>query len=320
MIEQPSYSIDVLQITDRLFSAELEDDPWVLYHATSSLAEPQIDSIGFAGTPFSIGLDPITRLVNIYRRINWCGIHSDGYGALTAFALTRSTYPHCHTWFREASMRSLIYAQKSFAGGEVAMSFRQAYEDLQHFISSSEIQAGHLERQINECSSLVRRDGAPSRVIRVNIELLTAEFQSLHPVYELLRVLVQDYKYGVVYAVKLRPEDAVVLSAHGGNGILCTGTLPPDRIAGKAILHLDDQPAPWKTDSIEKLLAWSTSELYRSIAANARKGNVDVAPARASRKTPDWLGEDISLQIARQYGTPSILQMLDSGKIIYNEW
>jgi hypothetical protein len=35
---------------------------------------------------------------------------------------------------------------------------------------------------------------------------------------------------------------------------------------------------------------------------------------------PDWLGDDISVQIARDYGSEVVQEMLRSGKIIYNEY
>jgi hypothetical protein len=169
MIECTDYDYDQIILTEELFSSRVATDPWVLYHATSSLAEAEIESKGFAGKASSVTAEDVIQLATLYRRINWTGIHSDAYSALASFTLGRHRYPSPHTWFRESSMRSLIYAERKFAGGEWVMSFCRAFDDLLEFLGSAEIRANHLREQVRVCKELVEIGGAPSRVIKVDV-------------------------------------------------------------------------------------------------------------------------------------------------------
>jgi hypothetical protein len=303
-----------------LFPPSITNDPWVLYHATSSLVEGEVEAFGLVGKPSVVSGEHVLQLVTLYRRINWAGIHSDGYAALASFALGRNRYPWPHTWFRETSMHSLVYAQRSWAGGEWVMSFRQAFEDIQQFVLSEKIRATHLKQQIQTCKDLVARDGAPSRVIEVNIEAVAAALELLRPAFRACFQCVSEYKYGVVYAVRFSEEDVANLSDEGGAGILYLGAVPPDRLLAKARLHLGEQPAPWNNNSSEESLSWSNSDLARKIRTNGHRQIPPDKKLLANYAPRDWLGQDISLQIAREYGSAAVQDMLASGKIYYNDF
>lgn len=167
-MEEVEFEFNELDATRPLFSRRIEDDPWVLYHATSSLVEREIEAQGFGGICPLVSVEDILQLTSLYRRINWCGIHGDGYPALATFTMGRAGFQGPRTWFRETSMRSLVYAERDFAGGEWAMTFRKAFADILTFLRSEEVQKEHLQRQTLECKELVERGGAPSRVIRVD--------------------------------------------------------------------------------------------------------------------------------------------------------
>ncbi|HXB71296.1 MAG TPA: hypothetical protein VNY05_23880 [Candidatus Acidoferrales bacterium] len=271
MIEQVRVGFEDLIARKWLFSPRLEDDPWVLYHATSSPVERKIDQEGFAGSAFLVTREHVIHMVSLYRSMNWAGIHSDGYAALGGITLGRAHFLEPHCWFREASMRSLVYAQRSWAGGEWAMSFRQAFDDLVEFLRSETARQEHLQSQVQLCRFLVMSGAAPSPVIKVDAARLTAALEPLQVNAEACSQLVQRYEHGLIYAVKFVESDVPNLSDRGGSGILYTGTVLSDRIVGKACLDLGDRPAPRKSDDVERMIFWREGPLALRIRANGTK-------------------------------------------------
>ena len=155
MIEHVHSTYEELKTTRTLFSQDVEANPWILYHATTSQVEAAIDTHGFAGGSSVVTNEHLAQLSDIYERLNWFGIQG-GFSNLKGFTEGRSRIEKPQTWFRETCMRSLTYAHRYFAGGEWLMSFKQAFEDLLEFAKSEKMRQAHLNYQMHNCEDLVR--------------------------------------------------------------------------------------------------------------------------------------------------------------------
>ena len=145
-MEKYEYSVEQLNNTDKLFSSALEDDGWVLYHATTSIAEDDIESNGLKANCSSRFDDQTLRVIRIFRAMNWDGVSDAGYSALRNFSLHRGA-PN-ELYFREESTRSLIYSHGDFCGGETVRALHHALVDLQIYVDRPEIREQHYAYQV----------------------------------------------------------------------------------------------------------------------------------------------------------------------------
>jgi hypothetical protein len=150
MIESVQVGFEELRTRDHLFSPEIEDDPWILYHAISSPAERVIDKEGFGGVPSVAAPEHVIQMASLNSRMNWGGIQQGGFAVLNSLTRGRINYGP-QTWFRENRMRALIYAQRSWVGGEWVRSFRYAFDDLVEFCSCEAVRQEHFQSQLDQC-------------------------------------------------------------------------------------------------------------------------------------------------------------------------
>jgi hypothetical protein len=100
-----------------LFPEEIETDPTIGYHATSSCCEERIERFGLEGSSFVTG-EQIYRLRRVFDSMNWGGIHPGGYSVLTGYSSARtvgiSTPP---IYVGSFPKRCLLYTTRDFVGG-----------------------------------------------------------------------------------------------------------------------------------------------------------------------------------------------------------
>jgi hypothetical protein len=83
-----------LEGATELFSHAVEDDDWVLYHSTTSIAEDKIDAEGLA---CSLHHDEdLIALIKVFRAMNWGGNDNAGYPVLKGFSLQRGALPRVY--------------------------------------------------------------------------------------------------------------------------------------------------------------------------------------------------------------------------------
>ena len=116
----------------RLFSLEIENDPWVLYHGSSNLAEARIATEGLKWRPALYTQSDIKAVCSIFEKLGWAGVHGGGYAALKPFSLSHdfagsSTKP---IFLAATSHRAALYASKDFCGGEAVRALHYAIGDL----------------------------------------------------------------------------------------------------------------------------------------------------------------------------------------------
>ena len=76
-----------LQGCDTLFESDIDQDPWVQYHATSSLYEERIDAQGLQWAGNIVSAADVLDVICVFRSMNWYGVHKGGYTVLGSFSL-----------------------------------------------------------------------------------------------------------------------------------------------------------------------------------------------------------------------------------------
>ena len=237
----PTFRDLELQECETLFESDIDQDPWVQYHATSSVYEERIDAEGLQWTSnvFSAadGLD----VIRVFRSMNWGGTHKGGYVVLGSFSLADFQGEDFKPiYFRENSLHSLPYATRNFAGGETARALRYAIRDLESYLAEKSVRDQHLHKQRHNAISLASGSAVPGRVVRVNLNWLEEKIEQFRPLRERCDALKENYEYGVVYAVRFARKDIPALSYSSSMGLRCDAPIPPEKIVGKVRIFIDD--------------------------------------------------------------------------------
>lgn len=300
-----------------LFPEAIDRDPWVLYHATSSVNEDAIDREGLHWRPSVCSRADVELVVAIFEAMNWGGKHGGGFGVLKSFSLQgdfagESTKP---IYFREYSLRTLLYAERDFAGGESARAIRYAVEDLQTYLRDAEVREQHYEYQRRSFISEVREGYLPAKpVIRVDLEWVAEQSRRLEPLYRRCGELVQNHTHGVVYAVKFQPEDLGHLKHCSSMGVRFFRPVSVDAIMAKARILSADFKSPLGNDSDLVFANFWREEDPAGLLATLKShgGYTYHHPSASVEVQTDFnlgpAGEDESRSLALEYGAPNIVQ------------
>lgn len=206
---------------EALFPPEIENDRWVLYHGTSSVAEQQIDAEGLIWKPATYSKADIDQLISIFESMGWVGTNAAGMAVLKPFTQAGdfgSEDKKPIYFYDDGLAAAPFYATRDCAGGETARAVRYAMADLDLFLEDEGV-----------------RNRRP-----VDLEWLRDSIASLSDLRKRCFATQDAYDYGIVYAVKFVPEDLESLTYHNAMGIRCFRDLAADRIVGKARLHAED--------------------------------------------------------------------------------
>jgi hypothetical protein len=242
---------DELNACETLFPPGIDGDPWVHYHATSSINEERINAEGLRWSPDACSAAEVQELVRVFRSMNWCGIHTGGYVALDAFSLCGDFQGNeaKPIYFREFSLRSLIYAQRDFAGGESSRAVRYAMRDLDKYLAEESVRHEHYDYQRREAVNLASSGAVPHPVIRVDLGWLQQQIERLEALRKRCDSFEQAHQYGVAYAVRFTPDDIPVLNYSSSMGLRCYRAIPCEQIVGKVRVLADDGPLRAGNDS-----------------------------------------------------------------------
>jgi len=224
-----------------LFPREIEDDPWIIYHGTSSLNEQAIDRDGFVWTSEGTSRDDVRRVVEIFETMRWDGMDSSSMAILKPFSLQHDfngaeTSP---IYFAETSKRALLYATHDFAGGEKLRSIRQSYEQLKKYLTDPQVRQQHMEYLQYEYDDLENKGAhmpAYPKPGEVDLEWLSNQLSDLEQTFSAAVAAYNQHQYGVVYAVKVNHQDTEQLKYHKTMGIKSFCCIKPSKIIAKAII------------------------------------------------------------------------------------
>jgi hypothetical protein len=319
VMETHDYSFEQLLNTKDLFSSAITNDGWVLYHATSSVSEADIDHNGMK---CSLARDnDVVRAIKVFRAMNWCGESGQGYAVLRGASLQGAFVSRLY--FRESSMRSLVYAQRDSAGGETVRALHHALTDLRAYLENPSVSRRHYELQVDHCKDLVRRDGCPSHVIRVDMDWLRAQMCELASVSGEIAKLRAEYRFGLVYAVRFESSDLPNLSNAGGEGIVCSAAVPKTRLLAKSRLQMSGESLPREPLSLENHLKLQNRPGIISLLQGRPRPAVLKEHYCARERVCEiktFAGVDDALQIAMEWGTSLVKDMIRSGKIVFNHY
>jgi hypothetical protein len=209
-----------------LFGDQVDSDPWVAFHGTSSVFEAEIDSTGLNSNRALFSRTEIAAVVDIFGRIDWAGEHLGGFVVLKPWSLgfDRASGEMPPLYLAESSHRAALYATRDFSGGEAARALRYAFQDLRRYADGSAGEGTALDR-----------------------EWVGSQIERLGSTEKTALGLLENHLHGVVYAIRLTPDDVPYLEYNSSMGIVAASVIPPEKLFAKAVVPADWRH-PWITD------------------------------------------------------------------------
>jgi len=259
------FSENILNRNFTLFPEEIENDPWVMYHGTSSFNQESIELDGFVFGSGLVSRDEIQQVVDIYDKMKWCGLNGSSLAVLKSFSLIHDfgdgdTSP---VYFAETSKRAVLYATLDFAGGEKFRAVRNSIHQLQCYLDEPEVRQKHWKNMKSEYDFLVNNNAMnpeASRPVEVDLTWLSSQLSLLSDLRDLTFGTLACHSYGVVYAVKVNASDLDALELHKCMGIKSRSRIAPSKIVGKVVVPRDYiyHNAGRCSEELEKLWAFTT--------------------------------------------------------------
>jgi hypothetical protein len=225
----------------RLFSDEIDSDPWIMFHGTSGYNAESIERDGFVFRSDFIPHEQIQRVANIYESMKWVGESGGGYPVLKPFSLDHDFLRGGLLFFAETSLRALLYATRDFSGGEKLRALRIAFRDLDAYLGQEDVRQRHQERMHQNFRHLNRLNAHPSminaaRPVDVDLDWLRKEIASLKDIRQLAELSYQRHDHGVVYALGMTPDTLEGLQWNSFMGIESTTPISPTKIVAKVVV------------------------------------------------------------------------------------
>lgn len=233
----PAYELDPERVERdrRLFPDEIELDDWIMFHGTSAYNAEAIEREGFDAARGAVSAAEIERVTRLYEAMKWHGADGGGYAVLKPFSLMHdfNDSERSILYFAETSMRALLYARRDFAGGEKLRALRRAIADLDAYLADPDLREQHRSAsQIWE--SVPGFDEAPP--VEVDAIWLRQQMRSLADIRRIADEAFQQHHQGVVYALRMSPEDVDQMHYHGAMGIETSARIPPSKVVAKALV------------------------------------------------------------------------------------
>jgi hypothetical protein len=257
----------------RLFSDEIDSDPWIMFHGTSGYNADSIERDGFVFRPDIISQEQIQRVTSIYERMKWGGESGGGYFVLKGFSLDYDFLRGGLLFFAETSLRALLYATRDFSGGERLRALRIAFCDLDAYLGQGDVRQRHQElmhanfrhlHRLNAHASMIDQ----ARPVDVNLDRLRKEIASLKDVRQLAELAYQRHDHCVVYALGMTPDTLEGLQWNSFMGIESATPISLTKIVAKVVI-----PPEYKWNSLfdtnEEYLRRQSLGLIPAICATA---------------------------------------------------
>jgi hypothetical protein len=147
-------------------------------------------------------------------------------------------------FFAETSLRALLYATRDFAGGEKLRALRIAFRDLESYLVQPDTRARHQEWMNKNFRTLTSLNAHPlmldaARPVEVDLHWLRKEMASVETTRQFAESAYQGHDHGVVYAIRMTPDDLNGLSWNNSMGIEATTSIPFSKIVSKIVVPPD---------------------------------------------------------------------------------
>jgi hypothetical protein len=305
-----------LVVAENWFDPAIEDDPWIVYHATSSVFEANIDSDGLCPAA-SIKFDEAVRLAcSFFINTEFTG-HDCGYLELVGFGLPRirrDSPPHLY--FSLFPQRSPIYLMPDFCGGELARGLARAIPAICQFAHDSDAIDKHFEEMQDLCIREVRSGCVPSvRVVRVNKDWARSVADQLAVFNADLAAVRTAHSHGVLYAVRVNRELLEDARYSWMDGLRSYKKIGPLQIVAKLRVSnetvFSNNNSGWDKSRYSFKNRWRDSAELASYL-DGKPQSIDDEPLQqlSERLKGELLdpqaGQDVTLELARQYGTEGV--------------
>lgn len=220
-----------------LFPREIDEDPWVLYHGTSSLYEAQIDARGLTSASALFTKADVEKVLDVFRRLRWSGSSGRSRAVLEPYSANYdlSQARGRPIYLTEDAARAVRYATKQLAGGEIASTIRCCFAELGEYLADPEVRKEHLAYQELDWNDAISTGRAlPHPPTECDLGGLAADLESLGELRERAARLFREHEYGLVYAVRIMDAQVPDLGGRLGMGIMAFKPLGPDGLVAKA--------------------------------------------------------------------------------------
>jgi hypothetical protein len=220
------------------FPPAIAQDPYVLYHGTSSIHEAEIDRDGLRPSHPQFQREEVAAVARLFQLLSWRGRSAASRAVLEPFSLQHdfSEDKGRAVHFGEGVLCAIQYSAARNAGGEVANALRCSFDDLWAYATDESIRADHrvhIAECVSRLGSLNAHPDSYPQPPSIGVEQLVSELGRLEPLRRSARSCERDFTHGVVYAVRFSVDDLPLLEHDSFMGTRCYGPIPPHRLLAK---------------------------------------------------------------------------------------
>jgi hypothetical protein len=297
------------------FPPEIESDPWVVYHGTSSVFEESIDRDGIQCG--STHLDEAALIcATIIKTTEW--YDDSATTSLTAYSIPRIAQeaPFFCGLFPP---KSLIYTSREFAGGETARALRRIIPKLIDVaFENPDFFEKKFEEDRQKCINKAKIGSfTQDKVLKVNLNWLKEKNAVLRKFLPGLVDIHKKHRYGVVYALKLESEDVPLASYGSTGGLMIHKLMPARKCVAKLIVHGEHENGSDSNPDWEFQNFWREDcDLVKNLAKSGYRRN-DQGSIDASQLFDPEGAEDLRFQIMIEHGNEMLRNFAIEQKEIY---
>jgi hypothetical protein len=240
--------------------SDIADDPWVIFHGTSSRSAAEIEEHGFLPSVSNRYSQEIIHIKSIYENMDWAGEDQGGFCVLSSYSAGFDLRIGDETgllFFSKTFDSSLLYASSDFSGGEKVRAIRKSISDLYQYLEHEELRERHMQSRRRNIESLTRLNAHPKELAK--IRSTPVDLSWLEEQLDLVSAILSEVnsfnesKHSVVYALRMDHEDLPKFE-HGGSMGICTKfPVSLKKIVAKMIVPSDFNYYPGSTRMDELL-------------------------------------------------------------------
>lgn len=238
MTENLTFTKKVFPYANYPFPPEIANDPMVLYHASSSCYEKEIEREGLKYGKAHFTLEELQSVVNLFEKLGWMG-KPGSMSTLKPFSINHDNKRHGlkPIYLGRTSFEVVNYASHQSSGGEIAKAVRFCFQDLQEFFSNEELRSNHT-KEIQKKVAEAQQGGYvyDPPIQKISLEELGEKLSELDHINQRAISLFEKTDYGIVYAVRFSEKNSKDLLNNNWMGIKCFKNISPDQIIAKAKL------------------------------------------------------------------------------------
>jgi hypothetical protein len=142
---------------------------------------------------------------------------------------------------------------------------------LVDYAENEELRQEHYNLQRYECEDLVSKGANPTPVIQVDLDWLRSQLVDLESLRDKASNLRDQYRWGVVYAIRFSPDDLRGLADGGLEGVQGFRVIPPEKIAAKARVHNLTEEIAFRQKHYAHMMLLKSGKLFTGLQSFLEK-------------------------------------------------